>query len=154
MAVAEAKLEAAMRKLQEAEALLAEKERDLAIQKERHAAAMAAKQVVQDQADVCSEKISLANGLINGLAGERVRWQEQLGLFQAEIQRNVGDVLLLTGFLSYAGPFNQEYRTLLQRSWLDGLTQRRIPASGTVRITDCLADQATVSAAAHVHSEK
>lgn len=144
VAVAEAKLQTAMQKLAEAEALLAEKEKDLNVQKERHAEAMAAKQVVQDQADQCSEKINLAQGLISGLAGERIRWQEQLGLFWSEIQRNVGDVLLLTGFLSYAGPFNQEYRTLLQRNWLDELMQRRIPASGNIKVTDCLTDQATV----------
>ncbi|XP_052128978.1 dynein axonemal heavy chain 8-like [Frankliniella occidentalis] len=145
VAVAEAKLETAKRKLAEAEAVLAEKEKDLNIQKERHAEAMAAKQVVQDQADQCSDKINLAQGLIGGLAGERIRWQEQLGLFWSEIQRNVGDVLLLTGFLSYAGPFNQEFRTVLQRDWLDELVQRRIPVSGNIKVTDCLADQATTS---------
>lgn len=86
-----------------------------------------------------------AKALIDGLSGERIRWTEQSAQFKSEIERLVGDVLLLTGFLCYTGPFNQEYRTLLQDSWIENLNKRKIPASANLNITESLIDTATVS---------
>ena len=88
-----------------------------------------------------------AEALIGGLGGERIRWTEQSAMFKAEIERLVGDVLILTGFLSYSGPFNQEFRQTLQKFWYDELEKRRIPLSPNLNIIECLTDTATVSTA-------
>ena len=45
-------------------------------------------------------KMDSATALINGLAGERIRWIEQLAQFKAETNRLIGDVVLLVGFLN------------------------------------------------------
>lgn len=66
-------------------------------------------------------------------------------MFKSEIDRLVGDVLVLTGFLSYCGPFNQEFRVLLQRKWFDLIQERKIPISVTISIVNVLTDTATVS---------
>lgn len=50
-------------------------------------------------------------------------------IFQTQIKHLVGDVLLATGFLSYAGPFNQEYRSLLLDLWKKDMMQNQIPFS-------------------------
>jgi len=71
-----------------------------------------------------------ATALIDGLSGERVRWTEARKGFEAEIGRLVGDVLLATGFLSYTGPFNQEFRTQMIRNWKTQLRRKNIPFSG------------------------
>jgi dynein heavy chain len=68
-----------------------------------------------------------ATALIDGLSGERVRWTEASKTFEAQINRLVGDVLLATGFLSYNGPFNQEFRSLMLKSWKKELVTNRIP---------------------------
>ena len=86
-----------------------------------------------------------ATSMIDGLSGERVRWIDQLAMFKSETDRLVGDVLILTAFLSYCGPFNQEFRILLQRKWLDFLQNRKIPVSVQLNIVDSLTDTATVS---------
>lgn len=87
-----------------------------------------------------------AAAMIEGLSGERIRWTEQVDAFKSETERLVGDALMLTGFLSYCGPFNQEFRVLLQRKWFDFIQDRKIPISVVINIVTTLTDAATVSA--------
>lgn len=86
-----------------------------------------------------------AIAMIDGLSGERSRWTNQLATFQSEIERLVGDVLILTGFLTYCGPFNQEFRVYLRKFWSDYLQLKKIPVSLEVNIIERLTDTATVS---------
>ena len=67
--------------------------------------------------------------LIDGLAGERVRWTEASKTFESQINRLVGDVLLACGFLSYSGPFNQDFRSLIMKGWKKELITNKIPFS-------------------------
>ena len=73
--------------------------------------------------------MSNATALIDGLSGEKVRWTEASKGFEAQIFRLVGDVLLATGFLSYSGPFNQEFRNLMIKTWKKEMSVNRIPFS-------------------------
>lgn len=88
--------------------------------------------------------MDIATAMIEGLSGEKIRWTEQVITFKSEIERLVGDVLILTGFLSYCGPFNQEFRFLLQKKWFDFVQDRKIPISITLNIVKTLTDTATV----------
>lgn len=59
----------------------------------------------------------------------QVRWTDSSAGFQTQIKHLVGDVLLATGFLSYAGPFNQEYRSLLLTLWRKEMEEKPLPFS-------------------------
>ncbi|CAH1639834.1 unnamed protein product [Spodoptera littoralis] len=144
LAVMQGKYQAAKRELEAAQAQLEAKERELAHVQKQFDDAMTLKQAVLDDAAKCQQKMDAATALINGLSGERIRWTEQSALFKSEIERLVGDILLLTGFLSYSGPFNQEFRTLLTSSWLSELLRRKIPVSMNLNITNQLTDTATI----------
>ncbi|CAH0695355.1 unnamed protein product [Spodoptera exigua] len=144
LAVMQGKYQAAKKELEAAEAQLEAKERELAHVQKQFDDAMTLKQAVLDDAAKCQQKMDAATALINGLSGERIRWTEQSALFKAEIERLVGDILLLTGFLSYSGPFNQEFRTLLTSNWLGELLRRKIPVSMNLNITEQLTDTATI----------
>ena len=54
--------------------------------------------------------------------------------------RLVGDVLLACGFLSYAGPFNQEFRTALLQTWKGLLKNRNIPYTNSINVVNMLVD--------------
>lgn len=58
--------------------------------------------------------------------------------------RLVGDVLLCTGFLSYSGPFNQEFRDMLMGKWQKDMKSRKIPFTANLNVTAMLVDAATV----------
>lgn len=85
-----------------------------------------------------------ASTLISGLGGEKERWTEQSREFRAQIGRLVGDVLVATAFLSYSGPFNQDFRLLLKGNWIKELKTRKIPYSASLNIMDMLTDPNTV----------
>ena len=53
-------------------------------------------------------------------------------------------MLLATGFLSYSGPFNQEFRQLFQEAWKKELSSRNVPFTQTLNVTDMLTDSITV----------
>lgn len=66
--------------------------------------------------------------------------------------RLVGDVLLATGFLSYLGPFNQNFRNLLLSRWEKEMSVNKIPYSDNLNLINMLTDAATVSKVEHLYS--
>lgn len=67
------------------------------------------------------------------------------GLLQkAYFCRLVGDVLLATGFLSYCGPYNQEFRSNLVQKWMKILTTQKVPFTVKLNITNMLIDNSMV----------
>lgn len=89
--------------------------------------------------------MTAATALINGLGGEKIRWTQQSKEFKEQIGRLVGDVLIATGFLSYCGPYNQDYRTNLLKFWMQILKDKKIPYTTSVNIISMLVDNATIS---------
>jgi dynein heavy chain len=52
------------------------------------------KKLVEDDAQKCANKLTAAEKLVNGLAGENKRWSENVVFLQANIKSVIGDVLL------------------------------------------------------------
>ena len=143
--LAEQQLETAMKALRKAEGELAEKQALLDEMQAKYDAAMADKQALQDDADQCKRRMDAANTLISGLGGEKERWTEQKAEFEATILRLAGDVSIATAFLSYLGPFNQEFRNLvLGDRMMEDLVKMRVPFSRNMNIIKFLSDDAQV----------
>lgn len=51
---------------------------------------------------------------------------------------------MMTGFLSYAGPFNQEFRSRLLSNWKKELADRKVSYSADLHITNALVDAPTI----------
>ena len=144
LAIQEVKFAQAQAELQEAQAILDEKQKELDVVRAMYDEAVRKKQTLIDDAETCRRKMSAASALIDGLGGEKERWTEQSKEFEAQINRLVGDVLLASAFLSYAGPFNQEFRLILLKSWKEQMSQCEIPFSLDLNLVDMLTDSATV----------
>ncbi|XP_060534779.1 dynein axonemal heavy chain 5 isoform X2 [Cylas formicarius] len=141
----EARLKIAMEDLAAAEQQLEDREQALKEVKDQYDGAVMEKQRLTDAANLCLRKMNTATALIKGLGGEKVRWTQQSKEFKEQLGRLVGDVLLATGFLSYCGPYNQEFRAGLVNTWMDILQSRSIPYTIRLNITSMLVENATVS---------
>ncbi|XP_045541937.1 dynein axonemal heavy chain 5 [Papilio machaon] len=141
----EARLKVAMEDLASAERQLEERELSLRKVKEQYESAVSEKQQLTDAANVCLRKMTAATALINGLGGEKIRWTQQSKDFKEQLGRLVGDVVLATGFLSYCGPYNQEFRNSLFHTWMGILQSKHIPVTDNLNITNMLVESATIS---------
>ncbi|XP_045900393.1 dynein axonemal heavy chain 5 [Micropterus dolomieu] len=145
LALQEARLVVAQTELSKAQEQLDSKQQELDAVQALYDAAMKEKQDLQDDAQACRRKMANATALIDGLGGEKVRWTNSSAGFQTQIKHLVGDVLLSAGFLSYAGPFNQEYRSLLLELWQKEMEEKLIPFDPELNVIGLLVDNATVS---------
>ncbi|KAM4579488.1 dynein axonemal heavy chain 8-like, partial [Fundulus diaphanus] len=145
LAIQESRLNLANNELSKSESLRAEKQAESDKVKAKYDAAKKEKQELSDDAEMCRNKMQTASALIDGLSGEKIRWTEQSKEFISQINRLVGDVLQLTGFLSYCGPFNQYYRDKLLKDWQAELLSHKIPFTENLNIISALVDPPTIS---------
>merc|ERR550514_821501 len=141
----EGKLTIAMKQLGEAEAEMAKAQAILDGLNTQFNDAMANKQALEDKANMTKRKMDQANKLINGLAGEKVRWTEDSNNFASRRKRLIGDTALVCGFVTFCGPFNSEFRDKLNYEiFLSDTHNRGVPASERVDLVDFLVDQGTI----------
>lgn len=75
-----------------------------------------------------NNKLDLANRLVGGLADENARWKESVKTLSTDALQMIGNALLSSAFVSYIGPFSQEFRSDLWRTrWLGDIVARKIP---------------------------
>ncbi|KER25686.1 hypothetical protein T265_14170, partial [Opisthorchis viverrini] len=145
LAKMESKLNLANKDLAQAETLLAEKEALLNTVREQYEAAMRRKQELADDADTCRRRMTTATMLIEGLSGEKVRWSEETLALKEQVNRLIGDALIGTAFLSYSGPFNQDFRNRLMGNWYKELNGRQIPHTVNLDLINMLTEGPVVS---------
>lgn len=132
---AEGQLRAAQAKLDSARAELAEKQKELDKMKAKVDEAMEKRKALEDDAKRTKDRMEAAEALIGGLSGERKRWKEDAKKFDDRIARLIGDVAITSTFLSYAGPFNQEFRErIVSKLVVEDLSERGIPMSDSVDV--------------------
>merc|ERR1719160_17454 len=141
----EGKLSIAMKQLGEAEAEMAKAQAVLDGLNTQFNDAMANKQALEDKANMTKRKMDQANKLINGLAGEKIRWTEDSNNFATRRKKLVGDCALVCGFVTFCGPFNSEFRDKLNYDmFLKETHSRGVPALDKVDLVAFLVDQGTI----------
>ena len=108
-------------------------------------AQMGEKRRIEDGAMALQRKMTMASQLINGLAGERVRWTEDSNSFSDMKRRLVGDCAASCAFVCYCGPFNQEFRKkLIEEKFLGDCQLRGVPATVGLDVITFLVDIGTI----------
>eukprot|EP00163_Fabomonas_tropica_P031151 TRINITY_DN730_c1_g2_i2.p1 TRINITY_DN730_c1_g2~~TRINITY_DN730_c1_g2_i2.p1 ORF type:complete len:4514 (+),score=1634.66 TRINITY_DN730_c1_g2_i2:234-13775(+) len=92
-------------------------------------------------------RIELANRLVDGLAGEKVRWREEITRLESLETTLVGDTLLAAAYVSYIGPFTSIYREKLATDrWLPLIKELKVPLTeGVDPVMDVLTNMARVA---------
>lgn len=75
------------------------------------------KKDLEDDIDICSQKLDRAEKLIGGLGGEKTRWSETAKQMHGLLGNVIGDVLLSAGAVAYLGPFTVDYRWVFKSSF-------------------------------------
>ena len=104
------------------------------------------KKELEDNIEICSQKLIRAEKLISGLGGEKDRWTEaasQLGVRYTDL---TGDVLLSSGTVAYLGAFTVDYRLECQQKWLTLCKEEKIPCSNDFSLSNTLGDPVKIRA--------
>ncbi|CEG44893.1 flagellar inner arm dynein 1 heavy chain beta [Plasmopara halstedii] len=133
LAVKQKDLQAAKESLQE----VIEKVETL---KKQYDTSVSEKNALREEAELLELKLSRAEQLVKGLAGERERWVSSIAEKDASLSNVIGDALVAAAFISYAGPFDTLYRVSLVDTWMNRVTQQALPLSSKFTFIDFLAD--------------
>ena len=103
------------------------------------------KKRIEDGANSLSRKMQQASSLINGLAGERVRWTEDSNNFADLKRRLVGDCAVACAFVSYCGPFNQDFRSYMtKQKFVTDCERLSVPVTPGLDTIDFMVDVGTI----------
>lgn len=145
LSIAEAQMEAANKALVAAEMRLAacnEKLNELQVMFD---AQTSKKKAIEEGALALQKKMNQASALIHGLAGEKFRWEEDAATFSDQKTKLVGDCAVGCAFVSYCGPFNQEFREhLIKNKFITDCEARGVPVTKNLDVVTFLVDIGTV----------
>lgn len=88
----------------------------------------------------------MAQRLIAALGSENERWGQSIVVLDGNIKVIVGDVLMASAFISYAGPFNKSFRVkMMQDDFQKYFKTNKIETSPSNDPIKLLTDEATVA---------
>jgi dynein heavy chain len=93
----------------------------------------------KDELDDLQIKIDRGDKLINGLQGEKMRWEATIIDLDECYVKLVGDCILSAAFMSYCGPFPSEFRDNLISNWIATTEVHEIPFSKKFDFADFMA---------------
>jgi dynein heavy chain len=82
-----------------------------------------------------ARQIDLAERLVHGLASSRIIWTKRVETFKSDLETLVGDVLLASTFISYAGYFSRTYRVTLVNKWKSAIGATKVSVNRYMTIT-------------------
>ncbi|XP_063237430.1 dynein heavy chain, cytoplasmic isoform X2 [Bacillus rossius redtenbacheri] len=103
--------------------LITQLEQSIAAYKEEYAQLISQAQAIKTDLENVQAKVDRSIALLKSLGIERDRWEATSETFRSQMSTIIGDVLLSSAFLAYAGYFDQHYRQNLFAMWCSHLQQ-------------------------------
>jgi dynein heavy chain len=126
--------------LMEAKSKLKEVEEQVAQLKAEYNDLVNKKENLRLEAETTAIKLERAQKLVTGLASEKTRWESTITEYEAANVNLPGDCLLAAAFLSYCGPFTNDYRQQLLKSvWCKKVKAQGIPSSAEFNFSNFMA---------------
>ncbi len=98
------------------------------------------------EAERCARRLNLAQRLIAALGSENERWAQSIVVLDNNLKVIVGDVLLASSFISYAGPFNKSFRDkMMKEEFSKYFKANKIETSPAGDPLKLLTDEATIA---------
>lgn len=126
---AEDEFAATMAILDEKKAMVARLEQKVADLNLALEEANAKKQMLEDEVELCINKLYRAEKLIGGLGGEKHRWTAAAENLQVLYDNLAGDILLSCGIIAYLAPFTMPFRIATISDWKHITKKLNIPFS-------------------------
>lgn len=134
---AESQLKEKQNQLQEARDKLAEVEGKMEQLKKEYDEKLAQKEELRQKAEHTEMMLNRASLLVDGLAGEKDRWERTVEDLEEKLGFLVGDVMISAAFLSYSGPFLSEYRDdMSTKVWTTTINKLGVPCSPSFKFYD------------------
>ncbi|XP_037073999.1 dynein heavy chain 3, axonemal-like [Pollicipes pollicipes] len=146
LAEAEGELAAQMDKLNEKRRQLQQVTDKLQALNDEFAAMTKKKRDLEDNIELCSQKLDRAEKLIGGLGGEKSRWSEAAETLTGRYDNIMGDVLLSAGVVAYLGPFTVDYRQEAVDDWAARCAEASIPCSAQFSLIATLGEPVRIRA--------
>ena len=132
------------KELEELNTMLAALQVELDALNKNYGAANAELTELTETAMLMEKRLTAASALILGLTGERTRWTKDVETLGVQEAKLVGDCLLTSSFLSYAGAFSATYRAAVTGALVEDVRTRQIPYTDPADVEGLLVNDATV----------
>ncbi|CAH1793738.1 unnamed protein product [Owenia fusiformis] len=104
------------------------------------------KKDLEDNIELCSQKLIRAEKLIGGLGGEKDRWTEMAKTLGETYINITGDVLMSAGVVAYLGAFTVDFRQECVSDWYRLCKEKHIPCSDVFSLSATLGDPVKIRA--------
>ena len=95
---------------------------------------------LEDDVTLCGLKLERATQLIEGLGGEKARWETFVQDLGVTYMNLTGDVMVSAGVMAYLGPFTSKFRGQQLENWVSLCKTTGIPASDQPTLSNTLGE--------------
>ena len=117
---------------------VAELESAITTYKAEYAAAIRDTEIIRTEMAAVTKKVSRAESLLSSLNEEKERWQLTSTSFDIQMATLVGDSLISSAFLTYAGIFDHKYRQIMMGKWSHALESKNVSFRPEIDISNYL----------------
>jgi dynein heavy chain 1, cytosolic len=108
-------------KAQDLDKVINQLEKSIAQYKLEYAELISQAQIIKSDLNSVESKVERSVALLKSLSNEQTRWESSSESFKTQMSTIVGDVILSSAFMAYAGYYDQAMRNTLFNAWLSHL---------------------------------